>query len=128
MINDTEILQIVDYYLCVTSGSTYSIGDVLKKITYVNLLDGQLRDVWYNTSTAALVSLEPNVSSDVIVFNGDLFDKWDTIVGNSIEHTWVLSGSEYLLDTILYKNGANTILTKTFSYDVNNNVSLITTT
>lgn len=124
--SDNEIIQIVDHYLCINNGVTFQIGNILKKVTYLSLLDYQIRDIWYNTSTATLVSPEPNMSTDVLVCNGDVFDKWESIVGNSIQYTWGIIGIDKVIESIEYKNGANTILTKQFTYDADNDVASIT--
>jgi hypothetical protein len=129
MPNDNELIQSSDYYICVNSGVTYSIGDVLKRLVFIGTLDYQLRDVWYNTSTGALVSPEPNVSLDLELFNpsslGELYRNWEYISGNQVDYTWVTGSTGVLVDTITYKKGVTTVLTQSFTYDIEDNLTNI---
>jgi hypothetical protein len=54
-----------------------------------------------------------------------LYKNWEYISGNSIEYTWTTGTTGTLLDTITYKKGVSTVLTQTFSYDIDDNLSII---
>lgn len=57
------------------------------------------------------------------------YENWDKIVGNSTEYTYVagiLNPAIFLVQTIVYKTGVTTIFTRTFAYDLNDNLTSIT--
>ena len=52
---------------------------------------------------------------------------WDNIIGNSKEFTWVAGSlGGQIVSTIEYYTGPTLILTQTFTYDGNDNVTSIT--
>jgi len=88
-----------------------------------NILNNLSKDTG-NTIDTLRVVLEDQSRNTLENIN---FDVWDKIAGNSKVFTWITGpGGSQVVSIIEYFTGASLIITQTFTYDVNDNVTSIT--
>ena len=87
------------------------------------------------SSTLATSTLQTTGNAILTTINTYMtYEVWDTIVGNSKVFAYYTgtgsganpSGNTNNIQTITYKTGSTTILTRTFTYDASDNVLTIT--
>lgn len=92
--------------------------------TFDELLDKLNNEYFDETVTAVLSGGATEAKQDTQIELAQL-ENWDKIAGNTLEMTYIngtLNPNEQLLETIVYKTGVTTILTRTFAYDANDNM------
>jgi len=78
-----------------------------------------------NTLRIVLETLSRTDLSNAALFLGR--EAWAKIAGNSVEFTWQVAATKpFRVATATYKQGASTVVTQTFAYDTNDNVTSIT--
>lgn len=107
--NNNSVMQITQYNV-ITSGTGYTVGNVLRKTTFFNMATGATTTKWYNVSTTTALTAAPNlahltVRSDKIGANGQL----PAVLGK-------LTQAESL--SVVVSNTGSAINTSTIFYDV----------
>jgi hypothetical protein len=121
--NSIDAARTVTHELRRIKSALVNVSTAPNQTSIINLL---------TTIDASLTTIDTNISS--LLTSTDLAN-WTLVAGNSIEYTYYTgiaagnpSGSTSNVETIVYKQGATTIITQTISYNASDlAISIITT-